>query len=71
MIWHVLCDGLILLPPVAFQFGQSVRDPIIFRLLHDCYSWPAAYALMVSAGISLQHEVIEEFSEMVLAFAVF
>lgn len=67
----MLCEGLILLQSVAFQFGQSVRDPIIFQLLHDCYSWPAAYALMVSAGISLQHEVFEEFSEMVLAFAVF
>jgi hypothetical protein len=38
--------------------------------LRDCSSWPAAYALMVSAGILFQHEVFEKFSEIILAFAV-
>jgi hypothetical protein len=38
--------------------------------LRDCSSWPAAYALMVSAAVLLQHEVFEKFLEIILAFAV-
>ncbi len=71
LIYQGLGWGLILFPPMAFCFGNSVRDLTIVRFLHDCFSWPATYALMVSAGILLQHEVFEELAEMVLAFAVF
>ncbi len=62
---------LILSPPAAYYVGESLRDLTIVRFLRDCFSWPATYALMVSAGILLQHEVFEEMSEMVLAFAIF
>lgn len=62
---------LILLPPIAHHYGKSLAHLTIVRFLRDCFSWPAVYGLMVSAGILLQHEVFEELSEMVLAFTVF
>lgn len=71
MIYQGLGWALILCPPLAVYFGKTMRDLTITRFLCDCFSWPATYALMVSAGILLQHEVFEELSEMVLAFAVF
>ncbi|AMS29551.1 MAG TPA: hypothetical protein DIU09_05640 [Hyphomonadaceae bacterium] len=71
VIYQGLGWSLILCPPIAVYFGETVRDLTIVRFLRDCFSWPATYALMVSAGILLQHEAFEELSEMVLAFAVF
>ncbi|MEY3234183.1 MAG: hypothetical protein RL230_1454 [Pseudomonadota bacterium] len=70
-VYQVMGFTLILSPPAPTYLAKPWGHLTIVRFLRDCFSWPATYAMLISAGILLQHEAFEELSEMVLALAVF
>ncbi len=70
-IYQVIGFALIFSPPAATYLAEPWANLTIVRFLRDCFSWPATYAMLISAGILLQHEAFEELSEMVLALAIF
>jgi len=71
LIYCGLGWSLILLPPLGAWLSPRLPRFSPLAFMADIWSaWPA-YALLVSSGILLQHEVFEELSEMVLAIAIF